>query len=128
MAKDADAAVAAAWAAYKPEVKWPLEVVHDQADRFGWTKHRDYEYQTSPNERRDVEASTRCAGGRPGGATVFDFGEWKSEVGSRKNPDGSISFVTMAPGVQGFEFVVGAEAKRTLVVRDSQHQYVFEEQ
>jgi len=63
MAKDADAAVAAAWAAYKPEARWPLEVVHDQADRFGWTKHRNYEYQTSPNERRDVEASTRYAGG-----------------------------------------------------------------
>ncbi|HEV3073788.1 MAG TPA: hypothetical protein VHB47_05155, partial [Thermoanaerobaculia bacterium] len=37
MAKEADAAVAAAWAAYKPEAKWPLKVVHDQADRFGWT-------------------------------------------------------------------------------------------
>ncbi len=64
---------------------------------------------------------------RPGGATVFDFGEWKSEVASRKNPDGSISFATTAPGVQDFEFVVGTGAKRELVLRDSQHQYVFEE-
>ena len=30
--------------------------------------------------------------GGSGSATVFDFGEWKSEVGSRKNPDGTISF------------------------------------
>ncbi|WP_437281174.1 serine hydrolase domain-containing protein [Sorangium sp. So ce375] len=62
-----------------------------------------------------------------GGATVFDFGEWKSEVGSRKNPDGSISFLTIAPGVLGLEFVVGAGPKRTLVLRDAQHEYVFEE-
>jgi CubicO group peptidase (beta-lactamase class C family) len=65
---------------------------------------------------------------RVGAATVFDFGEWKSEVGSRKNPDGTISYFTVAPGVQGFEFVVGKGAKRTLVTRDAQHEYVFQEQ
>ena len=43
---------------------------------------------------------------RDGGRTVFDFGEFRSEVASRKNPDGSISFLTLDPGVQGFEFVV----------------------
>ena len=58
---------------------------------------------------------------RAGGATIFDFGEWKSEVGSRKNPDGTLSFITIAPGAQGFEFVVGRGAKRTLVIRDAQH-------
>ena len=59
------------------------------------------------------------------GATVFDFGEWKSEVASRKNPDGSISFITTAAGISGFEFVVGSGEKRTLIVRDAQHEYVF---
>jgi hypothetical protein len=58
---------------------------------------------------------------------VFDFGEWKSEVGSRKNPDGTISFITTAPGVDGSEFVVGSSTKRTLTMRDAQHEYVFEE-
>jgi CubicO group peptidase (beta-lactamase class C family) len=61
------------------------------------------------------------------GATVFDFGEWKSEMASRKNPDGSISFITTSPGLTGFEFVVGTGAKRTLITRDGQHEYVFEE-
>ena len=28
----------------------------------------------------------------------FDFGEWKSEVASRRNPDGTVSFLTTAPG------------------------------
>jgi CubicO group peptidase (beta-lactamase class C family) len=64
---------------------------------------------------------------REGAATVFDFGEWKSEVASRQNPDGSTSFFTTAPGLFGFEFVVGTGAKRTLVTRDAQHEYVFDE-
>jgi CubicO group peptidase (beta-lactamase class C family) len=59
-------------------------------------------------------------------STVFDFGEWKSEVGSRKNPDGTISFLTLVPGMTGFEFVVGSGPKRTLITRDAQHEYVFE--
>jgi hypothetical protein len=58
--------------------------------------------------------------------TVFDFGEWKSEVASRRNPDGTTSFITIAPGVAGFEFVVSGGAKRTLTLRDAQHEYVFE--
>jgi CubicO group peptidase (beta-lactamase class C family) len=63
----------------------------------------------------------------PGAATVFDFGEWKTPVASRKNPDGTISFVTIAPGGEGFEFVVGGGSKesKTLVIRDAQHEYVF---
>jgi len=65
---------------------------------------------------------------REGGRTRFDFGEWRSEVATRANPDGTVSFVTVAPGVLGFEFVVGAaEGKRTLVTRDAQHEYVFSE-
>ncbi|HXU45511.1 MAG TPA: serine hydrolase, partial [Thermoanaerobaculia bacterium] len=62
-----------------------------------------------------------------GAATVFDFGEWKSEVASRHNPDGSVSFLTTAPGISGIELVVGSGAKRTLIVRDAQHKYVFDE-
>ncbi|HWC73596.1 MAG TPA: serine hydrolase domain-containing protein [Gemmatimonadales bacterium] len=61
---------------------------------------------------------------RTGGRTTFDFGEWRSEVASKKNPDGSISFTTIDPGVDGFEFVVGEEGKR-LTIRDAQHEYVF---
>jgi CubicO group peptidase (beta-lactamase class C family) len=63
-----------------------------------------------------------------GGVTTFDLGEWKSTVASRKNDDGSISFITVDPGTEGFEFVVGNRAgKRVLVIRDGQHEYVFTE-
>jgi CubicO group peptidase (beta-lactamase class C family) len=62
------------------------------------------------------------------GATTFDLGEWKSTVASRKNDDGTISFITIDPGTDGFEFVVGERAgKKVLVIRDGQHEYVFAE-
>ena len=64
---------------------------------------------------------------KTGATTVFDFGEWKSEVASRKNPDGSVSFITIAPGITGLELVVGTGDKRTLVLRDAQHEYTFTE-
>jgi CubicO group peptidase (beta-lactamase class C family) len=75
------------------------------------------------------DALGEIAVGRSGGATVFDFGEFRSEVASRKNPDGTVSFVTTVPGFTGAEFVVGGDAggKRTLVTRDAQHEYVFTE-
>jgi CubicO group peptidase (beta-lactamase class C family) len=63
-----------------------------------------------------------------GASTIFDFSYWKSEVASRKNPDGTISFITIVPGELGFEFVVGSSgSKRTLTIRDAQHEYVFDE-
>jgi CubicO group peptidase (beta-lactamase class C family) len=58
--------------------------------------------------------------------TIFDFGEWKSTVGSRRNPDGTISFLTTSPGIQGFEFVVDATKGKRLIIRDAQHEYPFE--
>jgi CubicO group peptidase (beta-lactamase class C family) len=66
---------------------------------------------------------------REGAATVFDFGEWSSEMATRSNPDGTVSFVTIAPGLAGLELVVGTSGdKRSLVTRDAQHEYVFVEQ
>jgi len=59
---------------------------------------------------------------RKGAATVFDFGEWSSEMASRRNPDGTISFLTIAPGMAGLEFVVGPGS---LTLRDAQHEYLL---
>ena len=65
---------------------------------------------------------------QPGVVVVFDVGEWHSSVASRKNDDGTISFITIDPSVAGFEFVVAdKEGKRSLVLRDAQHEYVFKE-
>jgi Beta-lactamase len=65
---------------------------------------------------------------RQGRTTLFDVGEWKSAVASRKNDDGSTSFITIDPTVEGFEFVVADTAgARRLITRDAQHEYVFAE-
>ncbi len=63
------------------------------------------------------------------GRTLFDFGEWMGEMGSRQNPDGTTSFLTMTPGFWGAEFVVGQKGGlRTLTLRDGQHSYELVEQ
>jgi len=65
---------------------------------------------------------------RNGAQVRFDFGDWKSAVASRRNDDGTTSFVTIDPGSNGFEFVVAKQdGKRTLVLRDAQHEYAFVE-
>jgi CubicO group peptidase (beta-lactamase class C family) len=70
----------------------------------------------------DVVVTTDARG------TVFDFGEWKSVVASRKNDDGTTSLLTIDPGVEGFEFVVtNKDGKRGLMLRDAQHEYAFVE-
>jgi CubicO group peptidase (beta-lactamase class C family) len=59
------------------------------------------------------------------GVVRFDLGEWSSAVASRKNDDGTISFITSDPGMVGdFEFVLG---EKSLTIRDAQHEYVFTE-
>src|SRR5262245_45676279 len=55
-AKDSDAAVAAGWAAYQPAFKRPLKIAFAQAPSEGWEELKRYQYETSPNERRVVEA------------------------------------------------------------------------
>ncbi|MFI5181447.1 MAG: serine hydrolase domain-containing protein [Thermoanaerobaculia bacterium] len=66
---------------------------------------------------------------KDGAATLFDVGEWKSTVASRKNDDGTISFITIDPTLAGFEFVVAdKDGKRRLITRDAQHEYVFVEE
>jgi len=63
------------------------------------------------------------------GATVrFRTAAWSSAVASRHNDDGTTSFLTIDPALQGLDLVVGKNGgKRTLTTRDGQHTYVFVE-
>jgi len=62
----------------------------------------------------------------PDGKTIFDFGEFKTEVASVKNPDGTITFAPITPGAAAEPLVAGlASGKPTLTMRDGQHEYVF---
>jgi CubicO group peptidase (beta-lactamase class C family) len=63
---------------------------------------------------------------RSGKDLIFDLGEWSSPVASRRNDDGTISFITIVPGFTGLEFVKGVKnGQITLTTRDAQHEYVF---
>ena len=62
-AKDADAAVEVAWAAYgAPGPK--LKMSADRANQEGWHDTRVYSYEASPNEGRDVVATARRGSGQ----------------------------------------------------------------
>ena len=63
---------------------------------------------------------------RDGGVTWFDFGEWRSEVASRREADGTLTFVTISPGADGYEFVLSGNDASRLILRDAQHEYAFE--
>lgn len=61
-AADAKAAVAAAWAAYKPGVNRPIKLVTSQPARDGWDERQAFNYETSPNEKATVVAIAERAG------------------------------------------------------------------
>jgi CubicO group peptidase (beta-lactamase class C family) len=65
---------------------------------------------------------------RNGATARFRTAAWSSAVASRHNDDGTTSFITVDPSLDGLDFVVGTSAgKRTLTTRDGQHVYVFSE-
>jgi CubicO group peptidase (beta-lactamase class C family) len=65
---------------------------------------------------------------RKGKSTWFDFGGWKSEIAARREDDGRMTLVTIAPSASGFAFAAADRAgKRTLTLRDEQREYVFVE-
>ena len=64
---------------------------------------------------------TRSAGG-----VSFAFRSFASPMGTRKNDDGTLSFVALDPTLLFFPLVVGTEAgKPALIARDSQHEFKF---
>ena len=96
-AKDADGAVAAAWAAYRPDAKWPLKVANDFPDEDGWSDIRDYSYQTSPNEKRDVGANARRAG-TTWTVVIYDMDQ---AVGEKRGGQVALIFSRLLP--KGYE-------------------------
>jgi hypothetical protein len=116
---EAEADVAARAAAHKAQIAKDRERLVVPASpelAAGLAKHY------SSKELGNLDVITRD------GTTIFDLGEWKSTVASRKNDDGTTSFITIDPGTDGFEFVVSERGgKRVLIIRDGQHEYAFTE-
>ncbi|MDB5670952.1 MAG: Beta-lactamase class family protein, partial [Alphaproteobacteria bacterium] len=63
------------------------------------------------------------------GAKWVEAGSIRGPLATRRNADGSVSIVSIAPGNIGLDALVGTNAQgaRTLTVRDSQHEYVYTE-
>ena len=66
---------------------------------------------------------------RRGDGLAFRFSAGiESPMASRRNDDGTVSFVTLESTLLGFPFVVASVGgRRQLIVRDSQHEYRFAE-
>ncbi|MBL8309013.1 MAG: beta-lactamase family protein [Burkholderiales bacterium] len=63
---------------------------------------------------------------RKGGKAYLRTVHWGSELALRKNEDGTQSYITIDPGLEGIEFVRDDTAGRpTLILRDAQHEYRF---
>jgi CubicO group peptidase (beta-lactamase class C family) len=94
---------------------------------------RDWTVPPAPAEVKRLAAPMNAALGeiavREGpNELVFQFGGWKSRMPTRANPDGTTSFVSIDPGVRGFEFNAPATtgAYSRLRLRDAQHIYEYE--
>jgi CubicO group peptidase (beta-lactamase class C family) len=62
------------------------------------------------------------------GGKYLTAGFIEGPLATRKNPDGSLSIVSVAPGAISVDALVGTQkGKRTLSIRDSQHEYLYTE-
>jgi CubicO group peptidase (beta-lactamase class C family) len=59
---------------------------------------------------------------RKDGKLWFQIGPLASEMATKANDDGTVSFVTLAPGFMGFDLTASGD---NLVLRDAQHEYVY---
>jgi hypothetical protein len=63
---------------------------------------------------------------RQGKDVIFAVTSGWSRMASRRNDDGTTSFIAIDPAIIGLEWVVGSkDGKPTLTTRDGQHDYVF---
>lgn len=66
---------------------------------------------------------------RRGAGVEFAFRTMTTPMGTRRNDDGSISFVVLDPTLLFTPFTVGTgDGKKTLLLRDGQHEFAFLEQ
>ena len=71
-AKDADAAVAAAWAGYRPEAKWPLRLALPDAPRNGWEERRALQLRDLAQRELDGVRPGLAGRARSGSSLIVD--------------------------------------------------------
>lgn len=66
---------------------------------------------------------------RDGSRLALKSTAFTAAAATRRNGDGTMSLVSIEPGLEGLDMVVGSkDGKRTLTTRDAQHEYVFVEE
>jgi len=118
----------------KPEAEENLRSGVHETQAFLTGEQRDWKVPPEPSAVKRLARSYRNAAlgdivVREGtDEVVFQFGGWKSRMASRVNPDGTTSFLSIDPGVRGFEFnapAAGGVYPR-LTLRDPQHTYEYD--
>jgi hypothetical protein len=117
-----------------PEAEEDLRAGIREAEVYLRGEQQDWKVPPEPSQVKRLAGSYRNAAlgeilvraGRD--EVVFQFGGWKSRMATKLNPDGTTSFISIDPGVRGFEFnapaATGVYAR--LRLRDSQHTYDYE--
>jgi len=118
----------------KPEAEEDLRAGVRETEAYLRGEQRDWKVPPEPSQVKRLAGSYRNAAlgeivvrASPD-EVVFQFGAWKSRMATKLNPDGTTSFVSVDPGVRGFEFdapaATGVYPRPRL--RDSQHTYDYE--
>jgi CubicO group peptidase (beta-lactamase class C family) len=118
----------------KPEAEENLLSGVREVQTYLKGEQKDWKVPPDPAEVKRLQGRYRNAAlgdvvVRPGAdGAFFQFGGWKSRVATKVNPDGTTSFVSIDPGVRGFEFNAPAAkgAYPRLTLRDPQHTYEYE--
>ena len=118
----------------KPEAEEDLRAGVRETEAYLRGEQRDWTLPPEPSQVKRLAGFYRNAAlgeivVRPGrDEVVFQFGAWKSRMATKLNPDGTTSFVSIDPGVRGFEFDAPAApgVYPRLRLRDSQQTYDYE--
>lgn len=77
---------------------------------------------------RDAQLGNTLTISERHGAKWIEAGFIEGSVATRRNADGSLSLVSIAPGAIAVDAAIGSvNGMRTLTIRDSQHEYVYTE-
>jgi CubicO group peptidase (beta-lactamase class C family) len=120
----------------RPEADQQLEFAAQRLDIERKRERRQLQIPADPRAVNQLAAYYRSeelgdlAVHRTGGRVEFALVDgWKSLMATRKNDDGTMSFVGVSPTLRGWEFVIGdRDGQRTLIQTGTEHDWVFAEQ
>jgi hypothetical protein len=118
----------------KPEAEEDLHAGIRSGKKYYRGQQKDWKLPPDPDEVKKLADRYRSQAlgdftvTRSGEDVIFQFGGWKSRMATKRNPDGTVSFMTADPGIRGFEIAAPKSegTYKRLVIRDPQHTYPFD--